>query len=234
MINELKKVQEAYSILSPGDAGYLGALSADHFHAIEEGRTTTDNGANIWVPWYHAHKTSEMLLDVYLYATDAALQETAWEMLMYYSDWVSNMMSGRSDVDRLKILRMEYGGMAEVFYQIYAIKREMKHLKIAKFFEEEGLLDNIYQNKDILSGLHANTAIPKFLSTAAAYEATGDEYYKTVCVNAFEMIMTRTYANGGTSRGEHWQAAGRLQTNNDTCETCCSYNMIKLADYLYR
>lgn len=234
MVNELEKVQDAYAALKPDDAGYLGAISADHFHAIEEGRTTTDDGANIWVPWYHAHKTAEMLLDVYNYAADETLQAKAWDMLMDFADWASNMTSGRSDEDRLMILRMEYGGMAEVFYQIYDITGEAKHFNVAKFFVEEALLNNVYQNKDVLSGLHSNTAIPKFLGAAAAYEVTGDEYYKTVCVNAFEMIMTRTYANGGTSRGEHWQAAGELLTSNESCETCCSYNMIKLADYLYR
>lgn len=234
MVTELKKCQDAFAVRYPNDAGYMGAFTTDCFTALEEGRNTTVDGTNIWVPWYMCHKNGEMLLDVATYAPVKELRDTAWEMLMDYAEWCSMRTSRIDETTRTRVLRTEYGGMSELFYQIYGKTRETKHWNVAKFFEEKPLLDNVYNNRDTLTNLHANTTIPKFLGAAAAYELTDDEYYKTVCLNAFDMIMTRVYANGSTSRGEHWQEPGQLLPANDTSETCCSYNMLKLADYLYR
>lgn len=235
MVNALKECQDAYGKLYPQEKGYLGAIPTDQYTALEEGRNKDNTGLSIWVPWYFNHKNLEAELDVYHYAASEELRAVAYEMMSAHADWCYNRMSRLDEATRLKVLRTEYGGMAEVLFQIYAETNNVNHYKAAKYFEEGSLLDNIYKNVDILKGLHANTAIPKFLGCAAAYEVTGDEYYKTIAINAFEMILGRTYAFGGTSRAEHWlDDAGDLKTANDTAETCCSYNMIKLADYLYR
>lgn len=235
MVKALKECQDAYGKLYPQEKGYLGAISADQYTALEEGRNTDNTGVGIWVPWYFNHKNLEAELDVYHYAASEELREIAYEMMSAHADWCYNRMSKLDDATRLKVLRTEYGGMAEVLFQIYAETNNVNHYKSAKYFEESSLLNNIYNNVDILKGLHANTAIPKFLGCAAAYEVTGDEYYKTIVENVFEMILGRTYAFGGTSRAEHWlDDPGELKTANDSAETCCSYNMIKLADYLYR
>lgn len=235
MVNALKECQDAYAKLYPEEAGYLGAIITDQYTALEEGRTMDNTGTGIWVPWYFNHKNLEAELDVYHYAASEELRNTAYDMMSAHADWCYNRMSKLDEATRLKVLRTEYGGMAEVLFQIYAETGNVNHYKAAKYFEEGSLLNNIYNNIDILTGLHANTAIPKFLGCAAAYEVTGDEYYKTIVVNVFDMIVDRTYAFGGTSRGECWvDNLGELKAANDTAETCCSYNMIKLADYLYR
>ncbi len=232
MMTELKKCQDAFK--GTADEGYFGALILENFDSLVTGNVQLSNGTSRWVPWYFYHKNLEALLDVYNYAASEEMRSLAGEMLAPAATWVYNRMSPLDDATRAKVLTVEYGGMAEVLYQIYAVTRDVKHFQAAGYFEEKAFLDNIYKNVDLLNGLHSNTTIPKFLGCAAAYEVTGNEYYKTIVINAFEMIMTRTYANGSTSRGEFWQEAGHLETANDTSETCCSYNMLKLADYLYR
>lgn len=234
MLTEMAKCQKAYATAHPSEAGYFGAASIDQFYALKDGRKTTIDGENVWVPFYFMHKNLEMLIDVYDYAESDELKDTAYEMLVDFVDWIARFTAPIDTETRAKMLKTEYGGMSEALYQVYMMTGDVNHYKAAKFFEQTDLLDYIYDNVDVLNGLHANTTIPKFLAAAAAYEATGDEYYKTVAINAFDMVMTRIYAFGGTSRGEHWQKANDLFISNDTCETCCSYNMLKLADYLYR
>lgn len=234
MLTEMQKCQEAYAQKDPENAGYFSAIIVDNFDALEEGRTILEDGTTRWVPWYFYHKNLEALLDVYTYAPDASLREIAYDMLCKASDWVYKRMSSIDETIRQRVLTVEYGGMAEVLYQTYRVTKDPDHFKAAQYFEEKSFLDNVYKNIDLLNGLHANTTIPKILGCAAAYEVTGDEYYKTICINGFDMIMTRTYANGSTSKGEFWQEAGHTKEGTDTAETCCSYNMLKLADYLYR
>ena len=234
-LTELKKCQDALAESSPEDAGYVGAIPTDWFYAIEEGRWTDKYGNGIVVPWYIAHKTVQMLLDTYQCIEDETLKNLAYEMMIDWCDWAYRMIDGHDEDMRYKILRVEYGGLPEEFYEIYSITRDIKHLKLARFFEEEKFFARVYNNEAIvLVNAHANTWIPKFLGCCAAYEATGDEYYKQICINGFEMIMDHVYSMGGTSNREHWQETGKLENGQETCETCCTYNLIKYADYLYR
>ena len=234
MVKELKKCQDAYAAKDPANAGYLGGFSVENFTALEECRNILSDGTSVWVPWYFNHKTLEALLDVYNCAASDELRALAKEMMIDLADWSHYRMSNISNDVRAKVLQREYGGMGEVMFQIYSVTKDIKHYMTAKYFEETSFLDNTYKNVDLLNGLHSNTTIPKFLAAAAAYEVTNNEYYKTICINGFEMIMKRTYANGSTSIGEFWRSDCVTDTGNDTAETCCSYNMIKLADYLYR
>ena len=234
-LKELKKCQDAYAENYPEDAGYVGAIPTDWFYAIEEGRSIDKYGNGIVVPWYIAHKTVQMLLDTYQCIEDEEIKNLAYEMMLDWCDWAYRMIEDHDETMRYKILRVEYGGLPEEFYEIYSITRDIKHLKLARFFEEEKFFARIYNNEDVvLVNAHANTWIPKFLGCCAAYEATGDEYYKQIAINGFEMIMNRVYSMGGTSLYEHWQEAGVLKADKETCETCCTYNMLKYADYLYR
>ena len=239
MVTELKKCQDKFAENFPEEAGYIGAISTKAYDALLTGESTiTDpygDEHTVWVPWCFFHKKLEMLLDVYWYAADDTLKATALSMLDKAADWTYNKMSPLTQMQRDKVLLTEYGGMAETLYQTYAITGKTKHFNAAKYFEEKALLDSLYNNTDVFARRHANTTIPKILGAAAAYEITGEEYYKTICVNAYEMVMTRTYAFGGTSIAEHWESEnGVTSLGWYSAELCCSYNMLKLADYLFR
>ena len=235
MVRELRECQLSFAALYPEEAGYLGGFSPDSFDALAEGRKTNKDGVNIWVPWYMNHKNMEMELDLYLYGPTEELRQLGYEMMVDHADWAYRKFSSYSESVRNKVMNTEYGGMGEVLYQIYAITRKPNHLKAAKMFEQRAFLDMIYEGSDALQNLHSNTTIPKFLAAAAAYETTGEEYYRQICVNAFDLIVDRCYSNGGTSRDEHWvDRPDALTLKKEGPETCCTYNMLKLADYLYR
>ena len=234
MIIELKKCQDAYALLCPEEAGYVGAIPTDWFHAIEEGRWTDKYGNQVIVPWYIGHKTIQMLLDVSQCVEDEEISSLAYEMMLDWCDWATYMTKGRDETTRYKILGVEYGGLPEEFYEIYSITKDPQHIKLARFFEEEKFFARIYNNEDILINCHANTWVVKFLGCCAAYEATDNEYYKQIAINGFEMIMDRVYSMGGTGLYEHWHQAGVLKADKESCETCCTYNLLKYADYLYR
>lgn len=238
LLSALEECQDAFAERHPDNAGYIGAIGTSVFDALEvigQGQNSiASDGAFVWVPWYFYHKNLEALLDVFFYVSDNHLRRIAFKMLTKATDWVYRRMSVISDSVRANVLKTEYGGMAEVLYQIYGITHRQEYLQTARYFEEKPFLAKIAHGEDALTGLHANTTIPKFLGCAAAYEATGETFYKTVCERAFDMIQTRTYANGSTSRAEFWQEAGKLEVSPESSETCCSYNMLKLSDYLFR
>ena len=262
MVQELKKCQDAFAKYDPENAGYLGAIGTEHYDAIADNTaygaqvttvvtrpdgTTYNVNGKLWVPWYFNHKNMEAMLDVYWYANDTTLRSTAYTMVVAHADWCANILK-KYDADTSKYkhqpTRFEYGGMAEVLFQIYAMTGDVDHFYAAQKFEEKTLLNNWYNNVDTLTsggnhagykGMHANTQIPKVLGAAAAYEATGNPYYYQIAVNAYEMMVARSYAFGGVGRDENFShEPNELEVGGTTCETCCSYNLLKLADYLFR
>ncbi len=234
MINELKKCQESYALKDPQNAGFVNAISVLHFEYVKNGKWDLPDGMRVWVPWYFMHKTIAGFYDTYIYCSDREVAQTSYEIMVGLTDWCANDLLSMTDTQRTTMLAVEYGGMIEILYQVYDLTGDIDHYLAAKVFEEKSLYDNIYNGKDVLTGLHSNTTIPKMLGAAMAYELTGDNYYKTVCINFFDMVMTRIYANGGTSIDEFWREPNNAPLGNYAEETCCSYNMLKLADYLFR
>ena len=263
MVEELKKCQDAFANYNPENAGYLGAIGVEHYYELAKPSggwntqvtttvTKTDGStydvvSKIWVPWYFNHKNMEALLDVATYANSSALRETALDMVIKHADWCAKILKTfDSNISTYPdpATCFEYGGMAEVLYQIYSITNDADHAYAAQKFEEKWLLDTWYKNIDTLTtggnhagyvGMHANTQIPKVLGAAAGYEATGKEYYYTIVKNAFDMMVARSNAFGGVGMDENFShEAHEVQTGATACETCCSYNLLKLADYLFR
>ena len=246
MLNEIRKCQVAYGNKYPEQKGYLSAFTHLCIKAIESGSTAVNGGdgihgtvpiegVNAWVPYYMYHKNLMMCYDVYTHIKDDNLKDLAYSMLVDASDWVYNEISSLDETQRANTLSFEYGGMSEVSYLTYKVTQDKKYLRTAVFFEQESLLEGLYNNTNCLKGLHSNTTIPKILGCAAAYEVTGNEYYKVICENFFEMIKNdMSYANGGVSLDEHFEEPGVTTQAYYTEETCCSYNMLMLTNYLYR
>lgn len=53
--------------------------------------------------------------------------------------------------------------MNDCLYELYSITQREEFLKAAHQFDEMPLFQQLYEGKDILNGLHANTTIPKVL-----------------------------------------------------------------------
>ena len=92
------------------------------------------------------------------------------------------------------------------------------------------------KREDRLTGLHANTQIPKFIGAAREYELTGEPWLKTASMFFWETVVNeRSYVIGGNSLGEFFTPKENLSQalGPNTCETCNTYNMLKLTRHLF-
>jgi DUF1680 family protein len=70
------------------------------------------------------------------------------------------------------MLGNEHGGMNETLANLYSLTGEEKYLKISVRFNHHRVIDPAEHQEDKLTGLHANTQIPKFIGTARQFELT--------------------------------------------------------------
>ena len=219
-VDELEKCQQ--------EDGYLLSLSTSYFDDIEAGRSTG-------VPYYFVHKIMAGLLDAYKYCGN----EKALSMAERLGDWVYNRMSGLTAVQVNNLLGIEYGGIAEALYDLYAVSKNEHHLAAARLFHENKYLNAWASNNDNLTGIHANTTIPKATAFVKEYLVSGNEKYFTAAKNFWQMVVSdHTYSNGGNSWREHFKEPGVIyeccdEKEDNPSETCNIYNMIKLSQYLY-
>ena len=115
-----------------------------------------------WVPWYNVHKTFAGLRDAY----ELAGNTTAKTLLVRLADWAMDVVANLDDAQMQRLLDQEYGGMNEAFADVYAITKEPKYLDAARRWEHRRVFDPLYRHEDKLTGLHANTQIPKFVGLA--------------------------------------------------------------------
>ena len=120
--------------------------------------------------------------------------------------------------------------------QLYALTGEAKYLKLAERFNHMAVLGPASQRRDTLTGLHANTQIPKFIGTARQYELTGDDSLQTASRFFWDTVVKeRSYVIGGNSDGEMFSPKEKLSRHSgpNTTETCNTYNMLKLTRHLF-
>ena len=90
--------------------------------------------------------------------------------------------------------------------------------------------------RDELAFLHANTQIPKLIGLARHAELT-DDAGELVGARFFWQAVTggRSYVIGGNSDRENFQETGSLSryVTEQTCESCNTYNMLKLTRRLF-
>jgi DUF1680 family protein len=84
--------------------------------------------------------------------------------------------------------------------------------------------------------LHANTQIPKIIGAAREYEMTGDARYSEIAKFFWDRVaLHRSYVIGDHSDREHFFPVDRFadHLSAETCETCNTYNMLKLTRHLF-
>ena len=74
-----------------------------------------------------------------------------------------------------KMIRNEFGGVNESFYNLYAITGDERHRWLAQFFYHNEVIDPLKELRDDLGTKHTNTFIPKVIAEARNYELTEDE-----------------------------------------------------------
>lgn len=186
------------------------------------------------VPWYTLHKVMAGLRDAHLHAGSAR----AREVLLRLVDWVDDACRDVPDERLQRMLDVEHGGMNEVLADAYELARDPRYLALARRWSHRALLEPLARGEDRLDGLHANTQIPKVVGYKRLHALTGEANYGRAA-DAFwtNVTATRTYATGGHGDGEHFfpvdQFAQRLGSAK-TMETCCTHNMLRLTQALYR
>ncbi len=212
------------------ETGYLMAIPEEHFDRIESGNT-----AGTWVPWYNLHKLMTGLLHAYEYAGN----DQALAVASKLGDWAYSRTSTWSAAKQATVLSVEYGGINDALYTLYTHTGSEKHLSAAHSFDELTLFDPLHRQEDVLNGKHANTTIPKIVGALNRYITLGEgeEYYLDVAENFWEMVVSNhSYVTGGNSEWEHFGKPGILdaERTNCNCETCNTYNMLKLSRGLFQ
>ena len=160
----------------------------------------------------------------------------ALEVCEKFADWVIARNDRLSDEQMEKMLGNEHGGMNEVLANLYAVTGQEKYLRIAKRFNHMAVIGPASRREDRLTGLHANTQIPKFVGTARQFEMTGEEWLKTASLFFWDTVANeRSYVIGGHSDGEMFSPKEKLSEafGPSTTETCNTYNMLKLTRHLF-
>ena len=205
--------------------GYLSAYPEEFFDRVESLK-------RVWAPYYTLHKIYAGLLDMYVHCDN----QQALEVCKKFADWVIARNARLSDEQMQKMLGTEHGGMNEVLANLYGLTGEEKYLKIAQRFNHMAVIGPASNREDKLTGLHANTQIPKFVGTARQYELTGQESLKAASIFFWNTVVKeRSYVIGGHSDGEMFSDKGKLSEalGPDTTETCNTYNVLKLTRHLF-
>lgn len=206
-------------------SGYLSAYPEEFIDRVEARQ-------RVWAPYYTLHKIYAGLLDVHRYGGSAQ----ALDVCQRFADWVIARNGRLSDEQMQAMLDNEHGGMNEVLANLYAVTGEEKYLKIAERFNHMAVIGPASRREDKLTGLHANTQIPKFVGTARQHELTGAEWLHTASDFFWDTVVNeRSYVIGGHSDGEVFTPKEKLSEafGPNTTETCNTYNMLKLTRHLF-
>lgn len=224
-------VSQLESVQSNAKSGYIGGCKENCFTELFD-KNLTSWADGYWVPWYNVHKLFKGLTDAYSVTED----QTVLRVLLRFADWACNGLSDFSDEDFEKMLEYEHGGMNEVFANLYRITKNEKYLCFAEKFTHKKLFRFLLKGEDKLDGWHANTQIPKVTGMAAIYAAAPEAHkeYRTAAENFWRFVtQDHSYAIGGNSDKEHFEKKGKETLSKKTCESCNTYNMMRLCEYLF-
>jgi DUF1680 family protein len=186
-----------------------------------------------WVPLYNLHKTYAGLRDAYVYAGNAQ----ARQVLIGLTDWMVDLSSGLTDAQIQQMLRSEHGGLTEVFADVAQLTHDPRYLKLAQRFSQRTTLDPLLAGKDVLTGQHANTQIPKVIGFKRIAEVGGDTSWARAATFFWQTVVhNRTVSIGGNSVSEHFNPVNNFKPmleSREGPETCNTYNMLKLSKQLY-
>ncbi|MBS1727617.1 MAG: glycoside hydrolase family 127 protein [Armatimonadetes bacterium] len=227
MVDELAECQKA-----SGD-GYIGGVPGSKELWAKVAAGQVEAVFDKWVPWYNLHKTFAGLRDAY----EVAGNQRARDVLVKYADWACKEISGLSDEQMQRMMTQEHGGMNEVLADVYAITGDEKYLTTAKKFSHEAILDPLENHQDKLTGLHANTQIPKVIGFEKIASLDGDQQEDSGARFFWDRVTQhRSVAFGGNSVSEHFNDPKDFQgmlEHREGPETCNTYNMLRLTEGLF-
>ena len=222
IVAELAKCQKAL-----GASGYLFASPEEFFDRVFSMR-------QVWAPFYTLHKILAGLLDWYEYGGNPQALEIAENMARWLKSRTD--MSSNSHME-IVLNHTEQGGMNEVLANLYSLTGKPEYLALARRFDERHYTIPLSKHQDYLKGEHANSFIPNVIGMAREYEMTGDRtLYNSARFFWNAVTAGRIYVTGGTSNDERWRTDPYVMSTelgNDSHESCCTYNMLKLTRHLF-
>lgn len=258
-VNGLAACQSAYAATHPESAGYVSPFPEEWLQRVDGvplAGTKIQSGDNLIVPYYNLHKMVAGLLDVAKNVEGQEIKSTALSVAEGFGEYLYNRLSMLTDKNQM--LRTEYGGMNEALYELYNLTGNDHFKTAAEYFDETALFEQLAANKDVLNGKHANTTVPKLTGAVKRYtvlteneeyynaltqeEKDGLDLYLEAAKNFWDITIDHhTYVTGGNSQSEHFHEADKIGYDatkseydaSTTCETCNTYNMLKLSKALY-
>lgn len=219
IVDVLGKVQEKLG------NGYVSAFP-------EELINRNLRGEGVWAPWYTLHKILAGLIDQYLYADNTKALEIATK----FGDWAYKKLHNQPDEIRAKMLRNEFGGINEAFYNLFAVTGDPRYREMAEYFYHNTVIDPLAEGDTDFGTKHTNTFIPKVIAEERNYELTGSQRSRDIAHLFWDEMTTRhCFVSGSLSQKEHFFDPAKFSKfiNGYTGETCCTYNMLKLGRHLF-
>ena len=235
LVKELKEVQDKRG------NGYLGAITdpkgtdgALIFEQVAGGdiRSGGFDLNGMWSPWYTLHKTYAGLRDAYRFTGN----RTALELELRFSAWAEGLLARMSDAQVQRMLNTEFGGMNEIFADLYADTGDKRWLDLSYRFEHHAFTEPLKRHQDRLGGTHGNTQVPKLLGSLARFGYVGDPGDAFAAGFFWDRVVQHhSYATGGHGKDEYFGEPDKLNDRVDgrTAETCNVYNMLKLTRALF-
>ena len=187
-----------------------------------------------WAPFYNLHKMYAGLRDAWLYCGN----EDARQLFLKFCDWAVDITSELTDEQMERMLGNEHGGMDEVLADAYAMTKDKRYLDCARRFAHRQLLTPMENRQDCLDNMHANMQIPKVIGFQRIAELDGDASWHEASQYFWELVtQQRSLAIGGNSRREHFptkETCIDYVNDIDGPESCNTYNMLKLTEFLNR
>lgn len=231
MLSELKRAQDASS------NGYLSGVPGGKqiWKDISQGNINAASFSlnDKWVPLYNIHKIYAGLYDAYVYGKS----DVAKEMLIKLTDWAIQLVENLSEEQIQDMLRSEHGGLNEVFADVAAITGDEKYLNLARQFSQLSILEPLIEEEDHLTGMHANTQIPKVIGYKRIAELDGNKSWADAARYFWEEVVNkRSVSIGGNSVREHFNPVddfSSMISSEQGPETCNTYNMLRLTKMLF-
>jgi DUF1680 family protein len=230
-LSELKRAQDA-----AGD-GYLSGVPDGRkiWNEIHDGniRAASFGLNDRWVPLYNIDKIYSGLRDAYVIAG----KEEAKQMLVALTDWMIKITENLTEAQMQDMLRSEHGGLNERFAEVAAITSDIKYLELAKRFSHQLVLKPLIEGRDALTGMHANTQIPKVIGFKRIADLEGNTEWDKASAYFWDTVVKhRSITIGGNSVYEHFHPAedfSSMLNSEQGPETCNTYNMLRLTKMLY-
>jgi len=231
MVNELALCQ------AKNGNGYVGGIPNGKifWERIHKGDIDGSNFGlnNTWVPIYNIHKLFAGLRDAY----EITGNQQAKKVLIGLGDWFIELIRPLSDEQIQQVLSTEHGGINETLADLYIITKDKKYLDAAKRVSHLKLLNPLLEKQDKLTGLHANTQIPKVIGFEKIATLTHNADWEHAAEYFWHNVTEkRSVAFGGNSYREHFNPTDdfkKMLESNQGPETCNSYNMLRLTKALF-